>query len=319
MAVEHDVLCVGAVVADLVAHPVSRLPEAGESARTGGVELQVGGCAANAAVGLARLGHRVSLASSLGDDVLGRFLHDQLKRERVGESYLSTSASTPTGATLVINVEDEDRRFISAVGANDDPWPEKISSEAVASAKVVSVHGFGLARRPSVEDVERIFTIAREQECLTLLDVIAVPGDDLVGALKRILPLTDVFMPNDDEGRRVTALDDPVEQAAALRDFGAETVVVTCGERGLVAVTGDGTLSLPAAGVELVDSTGCGDAFAAGFLHAHLGGEDLEGCLKAGSFLGAACVTATGAIAGLPSVDQLEEFYRTHSLTFEEV
>lgn len=219
----------------------------------------------------------------------------------------------------MINVAGEDRRFISAVGANDEPWPEKITEKEIRCRSVVSVHAFGLARRPSTTDIERIFSTARKAGCLTLLDIIAVPGDDLSEALERILPLTDVFIPNDDEGARVTGLDQPLDQALALRELGAQTVVITCGERGLVAASEEGVFSLPAPAVQEIDATGCGDAFSAGFLHAFLDDHDLEGCLKAGSLVGAACVTASGAIGGLPSRDQLTLLEGSHPLAFDKV
>ena len=295
------IFCFGAVGVDLIAQPVERLPAAGDSARSPSIQPSIGGCAANTSTALARLGHSVHLCGAIGEDHLGHFLRNGLKEEGVDLQYLTSPPGEVTGATLVINVEGEDRRFISAMGANDAPWPPTIDCEALVEAEVISLHAFGLAKRPDVEDARRIFQAGRDAGATTLLDVIVIPGEDLLPDLIQLLPLVDVFFPNEDEAQRLTGLKDPAEAAAFLRDLGAQMVVVTRGDRGLVWDSVDGSGSMDAMAVVSIDATGCGDAFGAGYIDAHLAGCDRLEKLIRGSVLGAAAATAAGAIDGLPS------------------
>jgi len=309
------IFCFGAVVVDLIAHPVGRLPGAGDSVRSPSIEPAIGGCAANAATALARLEYPVHLCGAVGDDHLGHFLRAGLEREGVDLKHLSTHPGMSTGVTFVINVEGEDRRFISAMGANDAPWPETIDGESLVAAEVVSLHAFGLARRPDVADACRIFQAGRDAGALTVLDVIVIPGEDLLPQLKQLLPLVDGFFPNQDEAERLTGLKDPAEAAALLRKLGARWVVVTCGDRGLVWDSIEGRGSLDAMAVPSIDATGCGDAFSAGYIDAHLKGCDPLEKLVRGSVMGAAAATAAGAIDGLPSRAAFDALHSTWTPT----
>ncbi|MEE2883593.1 MAG: carbohydrate kinase family protein [Planctomycetota bacterium] len=305
------IFCFGAVVADLISHEISELPGPGDSSRTASITLAVGGCAANAATGLARLGQQVSLCGAVGDDDLGTFLRRDLATEGVNLENLSTESGIPTGISFVINVEGQDRRFISATGANDEAWPERFDERQLEEAAVVSFHGFGLAKRPDVQDTESILQAARNVGATTVLDVIVIPGEDLLGDLKRLLPLVDVFLPNDDEAKRLTGSADPRQAATDLRALGAETVVVTCGDRGVVWETATDSGVFEAHPVEEVDGTGCGDAFAAGWMDACLRQGDLEEKLFTASAMGALAAGAAGAIDGLPDRSGLEQMLRT--------
>jgi len=307
LPMKKDIYCFGAVVVDLIGHPVKQLPAPGDSARAPAIEVAIGGCAANTATALARLEHRVHLCGAVGDDLLGGFLRQGLEREGVDIEHLSIEPEAPTGSTFVINVEDEDRRFISATGANDEPWPAAICATHLEDAAVVSFHAYGLSRSPDVQDTVRIFQLAREVGATTLLDVIVIPGEDLTADLQQILPLVDGFFPNDDESYRLTGRSNPADAAAALRDLGAETVVVTCGERGLVWDAPCGRGSLGILEEHSVDATGCGDAFVAGYIDGEIDGLPLSEKLIRGSVMGAAAVSAAGAISGLPRRQQFQK------------
>ncbi len=311
----QKVFCFGAVVADLIAQEIPEIPGPGESSRTPAISLAVGGCAANAATGLARLGQQVALCGAVGDDDLGRFLRRELEQEGVALDHLSTEPGIPTGISFVINVQERDRRFISATGANDQAWPERFDLSLLEEAAAVSFHGFGLANRPNVADTEAILQAARAAGATTLLDVIVIPGEDLLVDLKRILPLVDVFLPNDDEAIRLTGATDPSQAASRLKSLGAGTVVVTCGDGGVVWQTETDSGTFEAFPVEEVDGTGCGDAFAAGWIDSHLRGGNLDDHLRTASAMGALASTAAGAIDGLPRRPELEQMLRTVSHT----
>ena len=142
----QKIFCFGAVVVDLIAQQVAVIPGPGDSARSGSIQLAIGGCAANTATGLARLGHPVRLCGAVGDDHLGDFLRGGLEQEGVDLRHFSVHPGVQTGATFVINVEGEDRRFISATGANDEPWPEKFDTADLEDAAAMPSSGASTSR-----------------------------------------------------------------------------------------------------------------------------------------------------------------------------
>src|SRR5882757_708851 len=120
MSESVDVLCAGIVVADHVCTPVPHLPAAGELVMADGMLLTIGGCAANAAVDLAKMKVRVGIVGRVGSDVFGRVVTDLLRDAGVETSHMQTSANADTSQTLIVNVQGQDRRFIHTFGANRD-------------------------------------------------------------------------------------------------------------------------------------------------------------------------------------------------------
>ena len=112
------VLCAGIVVADHVSSPISHLPAAGELVLAEQLVLTIGGCAANVAVDLVKLGVPATVVGCVGDDVFGRVVADMLRERRVDVSGLRVRQGMSTSQTLIVNVAGQDRRFIHTFGAN---------------------------------------------------------------------------------------------------------------------------------------------------------------------------------------------------------
>ncbi len=317
------VICVGAVVADLVAQAIPELPKAGASARTPSISLNIGGCAANVATGLARLGRAVQLCGAVGDDDLGKFLYRSLAEEGVSLDLFQVKPGERTGATFVINTEGEDRRFISDTAANDCGWPEALPEDSFEEVEVLSVHAFGLSRRPHRNDLLRWFPRAQAAGALTILDVIVIPGENLLPDLEAVLPHVDLFTPNEEEAVRLTGEADLERSLQRFIDLGTTTAVITRGDRGLIWQGPEGTGSIEAPSVQEMDATGCGDAFIAGFVDAHLEQRSTaeistSEMMWRGALMGASVAQKPGAINGLPKRSELDLFDRStprpHSL-----
>src|SRR5262245_46425223 len=114
----RPVVCAGVVVADHLCTPIARVPRSGELVAADELVLNIGGCASNAAVDLAKLGVRAAVCGKVGDDGFGRFVAETLATHGFDASALSIDASRATSQTLIINVKGEDRRFIHSFGAN---------------------------------------------------------------------------------------------------------------------------------------------------------------------------------------------------------
>jgi sugar/nucleoside kinase (ribokinase family) len=309
-----DCLCLGIVVADHVCDPIAHLPGAGELVLTPRTHLSIGGCAANVAVDLARLGRKAAVIGCVGDDAFARFVIDSLSRARVDVGHVACLAGEATSTSMIINVQGNDRRFIHAPAANARLEGNEISSDLLAQTRAVYVGGYGLSDRPSPERIAELFRAARERGVKTVLDVVVPHGKDLWPFLEPVLPWTDVFLPNDDEARAIMGNGDPAAQGRAFCKAGAQTVVVTCGAGGAVVASTNSVFRTSAFPIEFVDGTGSGDAFAAGYLHALLDGHDVHECVRAGSALGASCVRASGATTSVFNARELSEFLASHAL-----
>ncbi len=305
-----DVLCAGLIVADHVSAPIAALPAAGTLVKTDRLDITIGGCGANTAVDLARLGVDVRLAGMVGDDVLGRYCLDFLRDHRVNCDLVTVSREAQTAATLIVNVVGEDRRFIHAVGANALFTGTEIPESAAGDSKVVAVGGFGLNPALSGPNVGKLFRQARRAGAVTLLDVVIGDPRPVPDMLAVALPETDVFLPNHDEAELLTGLTDPWEQAEHFRSLGAKTVVITAGRQGAFALSAAGRLTMPVFPVRQVDGTGSGDAFVAGYILGLLQRAELPDCLRLGAALGASSVRAAGATTGVFNRHELEEFLR---------
>jgi sugar/nucleoside kinase (ribokinase family) len=309
-----DCLCLGIVVADHVCEPISHLPRAGELVLTPRTQLSIGGCAANVAVDLVRLGRRAAVIGRVGDDPFGRFVIDSLGGAGVDVRHLASLAGEATSTSMIINVQGDDRRFIHTPGANARLEGDEISAELLTQSRAVYVGGYGLSDRPTPERIAALFRAAREHGVQTVLDVVVPQGKNCWPFLEPVLPWTDVFLPNEDEARAITGHAEPTAQACAFREAGANTVVITRGRHGSVVAHPSGAFRTAGFEVEFVDGTGSGDAFAAGYLHALLEGRDVRECVRVGTALGASCVRATGATTGVFNATQLSEFLNAHPI-----
>jgi sugar/nucleoside kinase (ribokinase family) len=314
---KFDCLCAGIVVADFVCAPVSHVPHAGGLVMTDAITPAIGGCASNVAVDLARLGRKAIVVGRVGGDMPGQFVRDELAAAGVETTHLVETPDTQTSSTLVINVRNEDRRFIHAFGANGRFDGSEITPALLRAAKVLYLGGFCLMPRLAAGRVAEVFRLARDAGVPTILDVVIPDPQTCREQLERVLPWTDVFLPNVDEGRLLTGESDALAQAGQFRAAGAKTVVITCGAEGALLSGPGGAFRAGSFPVDFVDGTGSGDAFAAGYISGLIDGASPERCVEIGSALGASCVRQAGATTGVFTQAELDEFLSQHRLAIE--
>jgi sugar/nucleoside kinase (ribokinase family) len=309
-----ECLSVGILVADHLTDPIEKIPAAGEVAFCARLPLSIGGCAANVAIDLARLQVPVGVVGCVGRDPFGRFISDTLAAAKVDTSAIRTLDDAETSTTLILNVQGEDRRFIHAPAANARLRAEDIPRDRVCSAKVLYVGGYLLMPALEGEPLAAMFREARLAGVKTVLDIVHPGPGDHWDKLASVLAETDVFLPNEDEAAVLTGQTDPIAQAQRFVDLGAGAVVITCGGQGSVLVSGQTRLRAPAHTVEYRGGTGAGDAFDAGFIAGMLAGEDLAGCLRWASAVGASCVRSISATESVFTRGEAEQFMRDHPL-----
>jgi sugar/nucleoside kinase (ribokinase family) len=319
MTVSTDVLCAGIIVADHISSPISHLPAPGELVLADQLLLTIGGCAANVAIDLAKLGVSAAVVGRVGEDVFGRVVADMLRQRHVDVSALQISPDVETSQTLIINVVGQDRRFIHTFGANSAFRAGDIPLPRVANCRVLYLGGYLLMGGVQADELVPVFAAARQAGAKTVLDVVTPGRADYLPRLEKILPYVDVFLPNDLEAELILGEKDPLRQAERFQQLGARTVIITMGDRGSFLVGPGVRLRAESYRVPFVDGTGGGDAFAAGYIDGLLRGQDEAECLRIGSAVGASCVRAVGTTTGVFTRPELEAFLRHNPLRIERI
>jgi sugar/nucleoside kinase (ribokinase family) len=309
------VLCIGDLVADIVATPVTRLPEQGDSVVTDRIAVFPGGNALNAAVALRRMGDPVAMTGSVGDDDLGTVLLDQLRDIGLDVRGVRRESGGATPVTFIMRAEGEDRRFISALGVGADFTGEEVPHDLIPRDGIVLVGAY--LKLPAWNDDALIDMLqcARERGSRVVLNVCVVRNNGVdPRRCLALLPYVDVFLPNEDEARAITGEETPALQARALRGAGARVVIITRGAKGLYAEDDTQVVTMGAYPVQVVDPSGCGDCFTAGLLAALRRGWDTVAMLKLGSAVGALGATALGCTSGVPSFGEIERFLEENTV-----
>ncbi len=316
-AVDIECLCAGILFADVGCEPIERVPNPGELVATQRIQLSLGGCASNAGVDLAKLGCRVGVSGCVGDDPFGKVIIESLEAGGVDARGIHRVPEVGSACSMVVNVEGEDRRFISTPAACTKFTVDHIPADWVRQAKVIYVGGYYMMPELETDAMVDLFRTARAAGTKTILDVVLWGEPRYWDRLTPLLRETDVFMPNDDEAALITGLQDPLEQAERLREAGARTVVITQGDKGSLLVSENLRLRAGTFPIDFVGGTGSGDAFDAGFIAGLLADEDPAGCLRWGAVLGASCVRAISATEGVFHRAEAEAFLKEHELEIE--
>jgi ribokinase len=282
------------VLGDVMVDVVCRLngPIALGSDAPARVEMGGGGSAANVAVWLAVAGARPVLAGRIGSDERGRAAEAELRAAGV-DTRLAVDAAASTGTCVVLVGPDGERSMIPDAGANDGLAEEDLPDSLLASGGHLHVTGYSLLREGPRQAARLAIARARAGG-------ISVSVDPSSAALLSPAFLDEVegvglLLPNAEEAAVLAGEADPERAALALAQRVPE-VVVTLGGAGALWTDGELAFQVAAdAGGAVLDTTGAGDAFAAGFLAARLTGADPEGALAAGCRLAAVAVRTPGA------------------------
>jgi sugar/nucleoside kinase (ribokinase family) len=229
------------------------------------IRITAAGSAGGIAITLAKLGAEVHSAGAIGTDALGDVLVELLERWGIDTSLLVRRDSLETSASVLPIRPDGSRSAFHVVGANATYDSADAPSEAIAAATHLHV---GAPEFMGGEEAARILSFARDRGVVTAADLLA-PGEQAAAIADWIAPALahlDYMLPNDDQVLGLTGAEDLIGGCQQLLGRGVGCVVATRGARGAVVVDQDESEWLPAFDVEVVDTTGCGDAFSAGFL-----------------------------------------------------
>ncbi len=307
--------CAGILVSDTFCGPMQELPREGQLLAVDALPTKAGGCAANVAIDLAKQGIMVDVVGCLGNDPSAKVLLSSLEGHGVGSSRIVYSDDFPTSKTVILLVAGQDRRYIHSFGANAAFTVGQIDRDWVKSLQVFYLGGLFLMPAFKPDEFIDLLNFCREQGVISVVDVVIPQNAVLPGNLEPLLNAIDYFLPNDDEACALTGLSYPLEQLRTLIEWGANTVCITQGRKGVLAGTGRQYWQ---AGVfpvdEVVDPSGSGDAFTAGVVAGIARGWDLPATLRYASALGASAIRALGTTDGVFTAAQADEYLATHTL-----
>jgi sugar/nucleoside kinase (ribokinase family) len=299
---------VGVHVLDCHVLLVESIPEGSDGAVVDTIRWSAAGTAGGTGLVLGRLDAEVHCIGALGDDPIAATLRWLLDDAGLDTSRLVTKDDVQTSASVIPVRPNGDRPAWHCIGANGALTLADIDLASVPGLTHVHLGGPEFLGGP---DAGTLLAAAHELGCTTSVDVLA-PGDpDLLAWIADCLPHADYLLPNDEQVLGFTGAGTLLEGARALVAAGAACVAATQGSRGAVVVTAEEEIEVPAYAVDVVDTTGCGDAFSAGFLRGRAVGLDLAASARLGCSTAAQVASGVGTDAGEYDWDSVQEFAET--------
>ncbi|MER8749472.1 5-dehydro-2-deoxygluconokinase [Mesorhizobium sp. M1050] len=325
-----DVITIGRASVDLYGQQIgSRLEDITSFAKS------VGGCPANISVGTARLGLRSALLTRVGDEQMGRFIREQLKREGVNVDGLKADKERLT-ALVLLSVEDEGVSpmiFYRSDCADMALAEEDIDEAFISSARAVVVTGTHFSRPNSDAAQRKAIRIMKAKGGKVVFDIDYRPNlwglaghaegferyvksDRVSAQLKTVLPDCDLIVGTEEEIMIASGADDCLSALKAIRSLSSATIVLKRGAMGCIVYDGpisddleDGVVGkgFP---IEIYNVLGAGDAFMSGFLRGWLGGEDHATAATWANACGAFAVSRLLCAPEYPTFEELQFFLK---------
>ncbi len=290
-----SIVTIGPHILDVLARPVSAIPSGHDSLIVDDITVAAAGPAAATAVDLARLGMTVATLGAVGDDEAGDLLIGMLRRRGVGTGHITRRRGVATSMSIVPVSSGRDRPTLHLPGATPTLAPADLDAALIGQAAGVHVGGPDVI--PGLRDPAFLAMLerARSRGAVVTLDVLS----NVPRLLASVLPLVryaDYVLPNEEQALRMTGTGDAEAAARRLIAMGASGVVVTLGAEGSLVLTRRHRALLPAPPVAVTDTSGCGDAYCAGFLAGLLHGRGVVEAARWGS-------VAAGHVAGVLGSD----------------
>lgn len=303
------IICLGIMVADIIGRPLHTIPEPGRLVLVDEMSLHTGGCAINSATALARLGLPVEVIGKVGADPFGDFLINSMSERGIGISGVKRDDHVGTSATMVMVEPDGERRFVHYIGANANLSLTDVDVEIITTAYILHIAGSLVMPGIDGHPTAGLLAEAHAAGVTTFLDTVWDDTGRWIDVLAPCLPEIDYFVPSLPEAQALTSLEKPEDVARALLGKGVGTVVLKMGADGCLVMGAAGSaLCIPAFQVDVVDATGAGDAFAAGFITGVWNGWSLAETARFANAVGALCVTGVGATGGVTTLSETMQF-----------
>jgi hypothetical protein len=299
---KYDATIVGLYVLDILGRPVSEIPKGGDLAYIDELRLTVAGTAGGTIIDCAKLGLSTLAVGAVGDDEKADFVVSVLEKFGADTAGFERIKGVPTSSTILNIRPNGERPALHLRGACDYFMPPNKEKLNIFDCKVFHLGGTGLLKKLDGSVSVQLLKDAKENECITTWDLIGAT-ESTIDIVKPLLPHIDYFMPSIEEASIMCGLDDPKDIAKYYLDNGVTNCVLTMGGEGSLFVNKDETIKTPAFDINVVDTTGCGDAFDAGMITSLINNFDLEKSLKFATTTSGLVATGLGSDAGIIDFD----------------
>jgi sugar/nucleoside kinase (ribokinase family) len=314
------VVALGAYILDVLGRPVETIPPGQASVRLEEIKATAAGTAAGPAVDLAKLGARVTAVGAIGDDLIADIITGVLASYGIDTRGLVRKAGRQTSASMLPIRPNGERPALHAPGAMPYLTVDDIDPAWLDGCDVLLLGAPDRLGPDTVAGLTPLSAAAKASGALVLIDVLGPGRPEDFERLRELIGTADWFCPNEDQLRRLTGRDDLTEAIKEVMALGTRGVAVTLGENGALVTTGPAAspspVHIPAHDIQVVDTTGCGDAFDAGMITGLLLGCDPVDAARLGTACGALVATGLGSDAGITSLgDVLSFLARVHPKT----
>ncbi|MEX2234414.1 MAG: carbohydrate kinase family protein [Cyclobacteriaceae bacterium] len=309
-----DIVCVGILCVDALGKPVDSLPEKGKLKIVDNISLQIGGCAANVSISVAKIGLPVSVIGRIGNDKLGLILLDTLKTEKVEVKGLKVDPAVSTSASLVMISNDSERSIVHSMGANQYFCFEDVDLDIIRNSRILLIAGTFLMPGFDGHGTEKLLKFASGNRVLCCMDTAWDPKGEWMNKIEICLPYLDWFMPSYEEACKLSDKTDLTEIAELFFSKGVKNVVIKMDKQGcFVKPQNENGFLVPAYNrIDVKDSSGAGDSFCAGFIVGLYNKWDVTKCAMFANAVGAHCVMEIGTTKGIKRMEQILAFMKDH-------
>jgi sugar/nucleoside kinase (ribokinase family) len=289
----------GNATLDVICRTVDEVPRY-ESIAFEHVAIAPGGCGSNVAIGLQASGIPTGLIARVGNDDAAFLVKRYWERLGIDLTFVRSVPDRPTGTSIGLIDSNAQPRFIHTSGANATLTAEALNPTELINAGIQAVHIGGFFVLPGLLDgrLPEALGGVRQRSIFISLDVVRSPRMKDPTLLWPCMQFLDVFLCNAEEAHRLTGCENAAEAAQVLLQLGSRYVIVKLGADGCWLEGGEVSANIRGEKVDAVDTTGAGDAFAAGLIAAVLRGADMAAACQAANTAGAKMVSKMGAIAG---------------------
>ena len=307
----YDIVFIGTAILDTVikGFDPEQVSVAGYRAESG--SINAGGEGVNGSIAAAKLGMKSALLCFLGNDQAGDLIEVELDKNGVDTSCIVRTSENPTPVTTIFVAEDGNRKSITNNAHKYNFHPEQYPDRFTDTKAVV----IGSLFRAPFNDPDVIRAVVSEAHSKG----IPVFADTKIPNFRRLtldeiadsLSMIDYITPNEDEAKFFTGEDEPEKMAAAFLAKGVKNVVLKLGGKGCLLMNSEETIFMPAHRINVVDATGAGDNFMAGFVSELIRGSDVRDALAFANACGAICTTAVGTGTALKNREQVLKMLST--------
>lgn len=310
-AKSFDYTSMGFITFDCLGWPFTAIPEGGGCYLIDELTLAVSGAAGVAAIAAAKMGLRTQAVGGVGPDLMGDWVMQRLADFNVDTAMMQKKPGWKTSSSIVTTRADGSRPALHMKGATGSFVVDPKDAPRVIDATVFHLGGVGLMDAMDGAANAALMKQARDQGCITTVDIFAGSADDLPD-VAAVLPWTDYFMPSIEEARALSGLEDLEDCTRFFHDKGVACCVFTLGGDGAYYSHADGTrFKVPAFDIAVKCTCGCGDAFDAGYAVALVKGFDPETAVRFAQATSALNATGLGSQAGVQDFEHTWNFMRT--------